>query len=131
MLAIPHVAFAIGFAFLFGPSGLGMRTLHSIVGETSTNGELALLVKDPYALGLDCDVSVKRDPVFAVNEYLDSAAVRHSQNHQSERVTRLQSFTDLVEVCVPTMVQQITLSYVGSTRLQLIRRGYSAYHRPN
>ncbi|WP_152469558.1 ABC transporter permease [Vibrio sp. THAF190c] len=62
MLAIPHVAFAIGFAFLFSPSGLGIRALQGLLGEPSTNTELALLVKDPYALGLIVMLALKEIP---------------------------------------------------------------------
>ena len=62
MLAIPHVAFAIGFAFLFSPTGLGARAVHHLLGESATNSELALLVKDPYAFGLIIMLALKEVP---------------------------------------------------------------------
>ncbi|MBY7659896.1 thiamine ABC transporter permease [Vibrio atlanticus] len=62
MLAIPHVAFAIGFAFLFSPTGLGARALHQLVGEAGNSSELALLVKDPYAFGLIIMLAIKEIP---------------------------------------------------------------------
>ncbi|TVU64396.1 thiamine ABC transporter permease [Vibrio atlanticus] len=62
MLAIPHVAFAIGFAFLFSPTGLGARAIHQLVGEAGNSSELALLVKDPYALGLIIMLALKEIP---------------------------------------------------------------------
>ncbi|MFA0071726.1 thiamine ABC transporter permease, partial [Vibrio breoganii] len=62
MLAIPHVAFAIGFAFLFSPTGLGARAVHHLLGESATSSELALLVKDPYAFGLILMLALKEVP---------------------------------------------------------------------
>ncbi len=63
LLAMPHVAFAIGFAFLFSPTGLGMRLLDAAgVENQSGNQELPLLVKDPYALGLIVMLILKEIP---------------------------------------------------------------------
>ncbi|NOH79594.1 thiamine ABC transporter permease [Vibrio sp. RE86] len=65
LLAMPHVAFAIGFAFLFSPTGIGARALFNLVGyDSSSQGltEGALLVKDPYALGLIFMLALKEVP---------------------------------------------------------------------
>ncbi|EHA1126296.1 thiamine ABC transporter permease [Vibrio navarrensis] len=65
LLAMPHVAFAIGFAFLFAPTGLGMRVLQqwfSYDPSDQTVNDLALLVKDPYALGLIVMLALKEVP---------------------------------------------------------------------
>ncbi|KOO05436.1 ABC transporter permease [Vibrio nereis] len=65
LLAMPHVAFAIGFAFLFAPTGMGVRALTHFFGydpSTSTVTDLATLVKDPYALGLILMLALKEVP---------------------------------------------------------------------
>ena len=62
MLAIPHVTFAIGFAFLFSPTGLGSRAVHHLLGQSATSSELALLIKDPYAFGLIIMLALKEVP---------------------------------------------------------------------
>ena len=62
LLAMPHVAFAIGFAFLFAPTGMGARLLHELFSydpNGQTVDDLALLVKDPYALGLIVMFAIK------------------------------------------------------------------------
>lgn len=65
MLAIPHVAYAIGFAFLFAPTGLGVRGIHALFGvdlNDSTSQELAMLIQDPYGLGLGIMLALKEVP---------------------------------------------------------------------
>lgn len=65
LLAMPHVAFAIGFAFLFAPTGMGVRVVHQLFGydpNAQTVNDLALLVKDPYALGLILMLAIKEVP---------------------------------------------------------------------
>lgn len=65
LLATPHVAFAIGFAFLFAPTGMGVRALHSLFGYDASPqniNDLALLIKDPYALGLIVMLALKEVP---------------------------------------------------------------------
>ncbi|MEZ8825037.1 ABC transporter permease [Vibrio amylolyticus] len=67
LLALPHVAFAIGFAFLFAPTGLISRFLFSLFGydanQQSVN-DLPLLINDPYALGLVIMLALKEIPFF-------------------------------------------------------------------
>ncbi len=65
LLAMPHVAFAIGFAFLFAPTGMAARILYETFGydaNAQTVDDLALLVKDPYALGLIVMLAMKEVP---------------------------------------------------------------------
>ncbi|WP_165313138.1 ABC transporter permease [Vibrio ziniensis] len=65
LLAMPHVAFAIGFAFLFSPTGMGARVLFEWFGyDVNSKGVdgLTLLVKDPYALGLTLMLTLKEVP---------------------------------------------------------------------
>lgn len=65
LLAMPHVAFAIGFAFLFAPTGMGIRALHSLFGyDPSMQGvnDAVLLIKDPHALGLIIMLALKEVP---------------------------------------------------------------------
>ncbi|CAH8195327.1 ABC transporter permease [Vibrio aestuarianus] len=65
LLATPHVAFAIGFAFLFAPTGMGVRALHGLFGfEPNSHNvdDLALFIKDPYAVGLIVMLALKEVP---------------------------------------------------------------------
>ncbi len=64
LLALPHVAFAIGFAFLFAPTGFGVRALVELLGIESTNSieEMVWLVKDPYGIGLTLMLAMKEVP---------------------------------------------------------------------
>ncbi|MCY9824880.1 ABC transporter permease [Vibrio chagasii] len=83
MLAIPHVAFAIGFAFLFSPTGLGARAVHHLLGESATSSELALLVKDPYAFGLIIMLALKEVP------FLLLMSISILQQIDVERITKV------------------------------------------
>ncbi|MFA0077260.1 ABC transporter permease [Vibrio artabrorum] len=83
MLAIPHVAFAIGFAFLFSPTGLGARVVHHLLGESATSSELALLVKDPYAFGLIIMLALKEVP------FLLLMSISILQQIDVERITKV------------------------------------------
>ncbi|MCE7535984.1 ABC transporter permease [Aliivibrio fischeri] len=65
LLATPHVAFAIGFAFLFAPTGMGVRALHGLFGYDASPqdiNDLAFLIKDPHALGLIVMLALKEVP---------------------------------------------------------------------
>ncbi|HAS61202.1 MAG TPA: thiamine ABC transporter permease, partial [Vibrio sp.] len=62
LLSLPHVAFAIGFAFLFAPTGFMARVALQLFGwQTDPSGH-ALLVNDPYALGLTFALAFKELP---------------------------------------------------------------------
>lgn len=64
LLALPHVAFAIGFAFLFSPTGFGARALVELFGVNSQSGlsDAPWLVKDPYGIGLTLMLAIKEVP---------------------------------------------------------------------
>lgn len=65
LLATPHVAFAIGFSFLFAPTGMGVRALHGLFGYDASPqdiNDLAFLIKDPHALGLIVMLALKEVP---------------------------------------------------------------------
>lgn len=62
LLALPHVAFAIGFAFLFAPTGMVSRLIHSMSGYHPSTQGATWLVQDPYALGLTIALALKEVP---------------------------------------------------------------------
>ncbi|ROV60727.1 thiamine ABC transporter permease [Vibrio ponticus] len=62
LLALPHVAFAIGFAFLFAPTGFVARIAFDALGWQSDSSSQALLVNDPLALGLTIGLAFKELP---------------------------------------------------------------------
>lgn len=60
ILALPHVAFAIGFAFLFTPSGFMVRLCNLLIGDfTADNWQL---INDHYGLGLILGLTIKEIP---------------------------------------------------------------------
>ncbi|WP_028025132.1 ABC transporter permease [Enterovibrio calviensis] len=65
LLAVPHVAFAIGFAFLFAPTGMGARIMREwFAYDTSgqSGADLALVINDPHALGMILMLALKEVP---------------------------------------------------------------------
>ncbi|NNN43823.1 MULTISPECIES: thiamine ABC transporter permease [unclassified Vibrio] len=62
LLAFPHVAFAIGFAFLFSPTGMVARLLHLITDDLMSTQNSTWLVHDPHALGLTLALTFKEVP---------------------------------------------------------------------
>lgn len=65
LLSMPHVAFAIGFSFLFAPTGIGMRLWQPWIDADAVDQsglELATLVNDPYALGMILMLALKEVP---------------------------------------------------------------------
>ncbi len=93
LLAMPHVAFAIGFAFLFAPTGLGARFLHQLFGHDANAQsvhDVALLVKDPYALGLIVMLAIKEVPFLL----LMSIPILHQLNvEQTEKVSHAMGYS--------------------------------------
>ncbi|MCW8327740.1 thiamine ABC transporter permease [Photobacterium sp. SDRW27] len=59
MLAMPHVAFAIGFSFTFAPTGWFFRILNSLGFDTA--GWYSL-VQDQYGIGLLLALAIKETP---------------------------------------------------------------------
>lgn len=62
LLALPHVAFAIGFAFLFAPTGMLARLVSTITDYHVSTQDSAWLVHDPYAIGLTFALALKEAP---------------------------------------------------------------------
>ncbi|RTZ15582.1 ABC transporter permease [Vibrio aquaticus] len=62
LLAMPHVAFAIGFAFLFSPTGMIARLAAQGLGIELDTGDASTVVNDPYAVGLAIALSFKEVP---------------------------------------------------------------------
>lgn len=59
LLALPHVAFAIGFAYLFAPTGMLARLSHGLFETTYTS---TWLVQDSHAIGLSLALALKETP---------------------------------------------------------------------
>ncbi|MGF1769380.1 ABC transporter permease [Enterovibrio makurazakiensis] len=69
LLAVPHVAFAIGFAFLFAPTGMGARVMREwFAYDTSgqRGADLALVINDPHALGMILMLALKEVPFLVL-----------------------------------------------------------------
>ncbi|MDC5810035.1 thiamine ABC transporter permease [Vibrio europaeus] len=93
LLAMPHVAFAIGFAFLFAPTGMGARLLHELFGydpNGQTVDDLALLVKDPYALGLIVMLAIKEVPFLLL---MSIPIIQQLNVEQTEKVSHAMGYS--------------------------------------
>ncbi|RBM37855.1 ABC transporter permease [Vibrio tarriae] len=62
LLALPHVAFAIGFAFLFASTGWLARLLYHGFEFRDNSHDVTWLVHDPYAIGLTIALALKEVP---------------------------------------------------------------------
>ncbi|MFH0224710.1 ABC transporter permease [Vibrio furnissii] len=62
LLALPHVAFAIGFAFLFAPTGMMARAFVALFDYQVSTQDSAWLVHDPHAFGLTIALALKETP---------------------------------------------------------------------
>ncbi|WP_238925447.1 ABC transporter permease [Vibrio sp. S11_S32] len=60
LLALPHVAFAIGFLFLFSDTGWLARLIESLLDTHS--GSTWISVPDQYAIGLSIALAIKETP---------------------------------------------------------------------
>ncbi len=61
LLAMPHVAFAIGFAFLFSPTGVIARLVTQFGADLQAS-QATWLINDPYAIGLTFALALKEMP---------------------------------------------------------------------
>ncbi|WP_240472742.1 hypothetical protein [Salinivibrio socompensis] len=59
LLALPHVAFAIGLVLLLSPSGWLFRILSPLTGDTPLTWAM---VQDPYVIGLTLALTLKETP---------------------------------------------------------------------
>lgn len=87
LLAMPHVAFAIGFAFLFAPTGMGARVLFHWFGyqdDPQAVGDMAWFVKDPYSLGLTLMLALKEIPFLLI---MSIPVLQHLNVSESEKVS--------------------------------------------
>lgn len=62
LLAMPHVAFAIGFAFLFAPTGMIARLFQHWFSIDLSHKSWFSLVQDPHAIGLTLVLALKETP---------------------------------------------------------------------
>lgn len=65
LLSMPHVAFAIGFSFLFAPTGIAMRFWEALVDTPlapQSGLELSSVINDPYAVGMILMLALKEVP---------------------------------------------------------------------
>lgn len=62
LLAMPHVAFAIGFAFLFAPTGMMARLANHWFNIEVNTSSSTWLVHDPFAIGFMLALAIKEIP---------------------------------------------------------------------
>ncbi|GAD78436.1 putative ABC transporter permease protein [Vibrio ezurae NBRC 102218] len=87
LLSIPHVAFAIGFAFLFDPTGLGVRLVHALFGydlNQASAHKLAFLIHDPHALGLVIMLALKEVPFLLL---MSIPILKQLEIEKTEKIT--------------------------------------------
>ena len=81
LLALPHVAFAIGFAFLLAPTGMLARLTFALFDwQTNASGQ-PLFIHDPYALGLTLALAIKELPFLLLMSIPVLQQLKVSQSH--------------------------------------------------
>ena len=82
MLALPHLALAIGLGFLIMPSGVIARIIANIVGWTSPPNWIT--THDPYGLALIAALTIKEAPfiVWVMAGFLNREDIRQSFMNQ-------------------------------------------------
>ena len=82
MLALPHLALAIGLGFLIMPSGVMARIIANIVGWTSPPNWIT--THDPYGFALIAALIVKEAPflIWVMAGFLNRDDIRQSFNNQ-------------------------------------------------
>ncbi len=108
LLAVPHVAVAIGLAFLLAPSGWLVRLVSPWASGWQTPPDLAL-VQDPYGLALTLGLVVKELPYLLL---MTLAALDHAQADQRLAVARSLGYgpvTAWIKTVLPAVYRQIRL----------------------
>ncbi len=108
LLAIPHLAFAIGFSFLIAPSGWIMRCLSPMLTGFNLPPDW-LIVNDNYALSLTLALVIKEIPFFllmslSAMSHLNVAKTLHIA--ASYKYSHTQAWIKLV---FPQMFKQLRL----------------------
>ncbi len=90
LLALPHVAFAIGFSFLLAPTGIIARAAFTLFGwQTDPSGQ-PLLVNDPYGLGLTLALALKELPFLLL---MSIPVLQQLKVEQSNQVATMLGYT--------------------------------------
>lgn len=108
LLAVPHVAVAIGLAFLIAPSGWMVRLFSPWATGWTTPPDIAS-VQDPYGLALTLGLVIKEMPFL----FLMTLAALH-QTHADRRLAIARSLgygpvTAWIKVVLPAIYPQIRL----------------------
>ena len=82
LLAMPHVAFAIGFAFLFAPTGMIARLASQLLNVEFSAHSSAWLIHDPYAIGLTLALAFKEIPFLLLMSIPILQQLNLKQSHQ-------------------------------------------------
>ncbi|MFQ5774007.1 MAG: ABC transporter permease [Kiloniellaceae bacterium] len=108
VLGVPHVALAIGFAFLIAPSGWIARLVSPWPSGWSTPPDVAV-IQDPYALALTFALVVKEVPYLLL---MTLAALDQSQASERLAVARSLGYGPVVgwlKTVLPAVYPQIRL----------------------
>ncbi len=108
LLAVPHVAMAIGLAFLIAPSGWLARLISPWASGWTTPPDVAI-VNDPYGLALAFGLVVKEMPYLLL---MTMAALGQAQADQRMAVARALGYGPVVgwlKTVLPAVYAQIRL----------------------
>jgi len=108
LLAVPHVALAIGFAFLIAPSGWILRLLSPWATGWQVPPDIAL-VQDPYGLALTAGLVIKETPFLLM---MTLAALERGDARERLAVARALGYGPVVawlKTVLPAVYPQIRL----------------------
>lgn len=108
LLAVPHLAVAVGLAFLIAPSGWLVRLVSPWLTGWTTPPDVAT-VQDPYGLALTCGLVLKETPFLVLVTF---AALGQVRAHDQLRMARSLGYGPVLawlKVVFPLVYPQIRL----------------------
>lgn len=108
LLAVPHAAFAIGFAFLVAPSGWVVRLLSPWATGWTRPPDLSL-IQDPWGIALTLALVVKEVPFLVLMIGAALAQTRADRLLAGARALGYGPVTGWVKVVLPLVYRQVRL----------------------
>lgn len=110
-LAVPHVAFAVGFYFLLSPSGWIARLLSPWLTGWTRPPDLAT-VQDPLALSLMAGLAIKETPFLLLTLLAALGQSQHKQNEWLGRSLGYSRWRCWLTLTSPQLYRQMRLPLV-------------------
>jgi putative thiamine transport system permease protein len=108
LLAVPHLALAVGFAFLFAPSGWVLRLISPWASGLALPPDVAL-IQDRYGLALTLALTVKETPYLLLMTLAALEQVNADQRLAVARSLGYGPFAAWIKIVLPAVYPRIRL----------------------